>query len=150
VDWRSDGCGGGGPGRQLSSRVHSGPGVINEEVRDLVCPSQNEWLRMHVSAGRWWAHQRQTQRAAALRRHEPGRGFPAPKTCTRGCYEKRGSLRTHLEVQGEGLGVHGGRRRKGAERPRRRAATTSKNTLEALVWHTEQLGATPRRQQIQS
>jgi hypothetical protein len=30
-------------------------------------------------------------------------------------------MRTHLGGQGRGVGVHGGRRRKGAGRPRRRA-----------------------------
>jgi hypothetical protein len=61
------------------------------------------------------------RRAAALRWCEPGRGFPAAKTCTHGCYAEQGSMRTDLEVPGEVSGVHDGQHRKGAKWPLRRA-----------------------------
>jgi hypothetical protein len=48
------------------------------------------------------------------------------KTCARGLYTKLRSTRASLGGQGGVAGIHGGRRRKGAGRPRRRARGAAK------------------------
>jgi hypothetical protein len=48
------------------------------------------------------------------------------KSCARGLYSKLGSTRASLGGHGGGAGIHGGRRRKGAGRPRRRGRGAAK------------------------
>jgi hypothetical protein len=61
------------------------------------------------------------RRAAAARRRELWGELPTAFSCASGCYTLLGGWRMHLGVQGEGSSCHGGRRRKGAEPPLRRA-----------------------------
>jgi hypothetical protein len=65
VDHRSDGRGGGGPRRELGSRVHGGPGLINEGVCDPSRPRAIEQPWWPASGARQRARRRQSCRDGA-------------------------------------------------------------------------------------
>jgi hypothetical protein len=80
--------------------------------------------RLQVKGG--GEHARVRRRAAEGSPAQPYFTAQDAKTCAHGHYTKLGSMRANLRGQGSGAGIHGGRRRKGAGRPRRRARGAAK------------------------
>jgi hypothetical protein len=113
----------GGPRRAPDARVHGGPATQTEGVRDLIRPSQISQPRTLASDGRQRARRRQGRRGGAspeIHRRTlsccTGRQFVGARAL-----HVAGEHASKPRGQGDGAGIHGGRRRKGAGRPRRRA-----------------------------
>jgi hypothetical protein len=113
-----------GPGRGRGPWVHRGPPLFKRRgtrsqpsARDLTVLDECVRRAAVKSPGTGAAR----RRAAAHRRRKLWGELPAVFSCISRCYTQLGGLRTHLGVQWWGSGFYGGRRRKGAEPPLRRA-----------------------------
>jgi hypothetical protein len=109
-----------GPRRELGSRVQGGPPLKREGVCDLSRPRkiQGLWSRAGEGDGehagvRWHAAESSPARLKIV--------LWVTVSCASGLYTALSNMRTPPGVQGDGAGTHGGRHRKGADRPRRRA-----------------------------
>jgi hypothetical protein len=112
-----------GPRHELGSRVHSGLPIQNEGVRDLCRPCKilGPWTR--ACGMRRRRRQRQGRRGGA----SPEIRRRTLSCCSGRHFVRAWALRVDGEHaskprgQGDGVGIHGSRCRKRADRPRRRA-----------------------------
>jgi hypothetical protein len=114
-----------GPRRAPGARVHGGPPFQNEGVCDQIrpCKIRRPWT---CACG---MRRRRRRSAAARGGNSPARlqiVLWVTFSCASGLYTKLSNMRTPPGVQGDGAGTHGGRRRKGADRPLRRAHGAAK------------------------
>jgi hypothetical protein len=108
-----------GPRRAPGARVHGGPPRLNEGVRDLDRPSQIQGPWTRACGMRRRRHRKQGQRGGA----SPGNRRRALSCCSGRHLPRVWALRLAGERaskprgSGGGAGIHGGRRRKGADQP---------------------------------